>query len=272
MSIIVISRGSYTYGREVAEKVAQKLGYKCIGREIVIEASKYFNVPEAKLIDAVENAPSFLERFTYGKEKYIAYIQAAVLQHLKDDNVVYHGFAGHFFVKDVPNVLKIRIIADLEKRIQIVVEREKIDREKAINFIKRIDKERSKWAQYLYGIDPQDPSLYDLFININEMTIDDAVDIIYHTVKLERFQITTEPKKMIANLALAAEIKASLAEVIPDAKVDVSNGKVTVYAKSLLLEEKQIVKKIKEKLTNFKQIKKLNIKIEPYDQYFIRGF
>ncbi len=267
MSIIVISRGSYTYGKEIAEKVAKKLGYKCIGREILIEASKHFNVPETKLIDAIENAPSFLERFTYGKEKYIAYIQAAVLQHLKDDNVVYHGFAGHFFVKDIPNVLKIRIIADLEKRIQVVMEREKVDREKAINFIKRIDKERSKWAQYLYGIDPQNPSLYDLIINIKDITPDDAVDIICHTVKLERFQITTETKKMIANLALAAEVKAALSEVVPDAKVDVSNGKVTVYAKSLLVQEKQIVEKIKEKLNKFKQIKEFTIKIELYDQY-----
>jgi len=161
MSIITISRGSYTHGKEIAEKVAQKLGYECIAREILIEASKHFNVPEAKLVNAIKNAPSFLDRFTYGKEKYIAYIQAAILQHLKKDNVVYHGFAGHFFVKDVPHVLKVRIIANLEERIKLVMEREKISREKAIKFIERVDKERSKWALHLYGIDTQDPSLYD---------------------------------------------------------------------------------------------------------------
>ncbi len=33
MSIIIISRGSYTHGIEVAEKVAQKLGYECFSRE-----------------------------------------------------------------------------------------------------------------------------------------------------------------------------------------------------------------------------------------------
>jgi len=30
MSIITISKGSYGYGLEVAEKLAEKLGYECV--------------------------------------------------------------------------------------------------------------------------------------------------------------------------------------------------------------------------------------------------
>jgi hypothetical protein len=39
MSVITISRGSYSHGKEIAEKVAQKLGYECISREIILEAA-----------------------------------------------------------------------------------------------------------------------------------------------------------------------------------------------------------------------------------------
>ena len=39
MSIITISRGSYNRGKEVAEKLAKELGYECISREILLEAS-----------------------------------------------------------------------------------------------------------------------------------------------------------------------------------------------------------------------------------------
>jgi hypothetical protein len=46
MAIITISRGSYYRGREVAEKLAAKLGYDCISREILLAASKEFNIPE----------------------------------------------------------------------------------------------------------------------------------------------------------------------------------------------------------------------------------
>jgi len=74
MSIITISRGSYSRGKEVAEKVAKRLGYACIARDVIMEASKDFNIPEIKLIRAIHDAPSILDRFGYRKEKYVTYI------------------------------------------------------------------------------------------------------------------------------------------------------------------------------------------------------
>ena len=153
MSVITISRGAYSLGKEVAEKVAQRLGYECIAREVLLEASEHFNIPEAKLLMTMENAPSILDRFTYGREKYIAYIQAAILMHFQKDNVVYHGMAGHFFVKGVPHVLKVRIIADLEDRARIVMERDGVSKKEALRSIKKLDEERRKWSRHLYGID-----------------------------------------------------------------------------------------------------------------------
>ena len=49
MGIITIARGSYSHGQEIAEKVAQKSGYDCISREVILEASEEFNIPEIKL-------------------------------------------------------------------------------------------------------------------------------------------------------------------------------------------------------------------------------
>ena len=63
MSIVIISRGSYSRGKEVAEKVAQELGYECISRDVLIEASEDFHVPEIKLLRAIRDAPSLLDRF-----------------------------------------------------------------------------------------------------------------------------------------------------------------------------------------------------------------
>ena len=79
MAIITISRGSYSKGKEVAEKVAQRLGYDCISRDVVVEASEHFNIPEIKLVRALHDAPSVLERFTYGKERYLTFFEAAFL-------------------------------------------------------------------------------------------------------------------------------------------------------------------------------------------------
>ncbi|MBS3779499.1 MAG: cytidylate kinase family protein, partial [Desulfovermiculus sp.] len=46
MAIITISRESYSQGRQVAEKLGQRLGYKVISREVLISTSEEFNIPE----------------------------------------------------------------------------------------------------------------------------------------------------------------------------------------------------------------------------------
>ena len=156
MSIVTISRGSYSHGKEVAVKLAQKLGYTCISREVILKASEHFNVPEIKLAKAIHDAPSIFDRLTYGKERYIAYIREALLHQFVKDNVVYHGLAGHFFVQGIPHVLKVRVLANLEDRVAEEIKRRGVSAEEARAFIQKDDEERYRWSHYLYDIDTRD--------------------------------------------------------------------------------------------------------------------
>ena len=212
MGIIIISRGSYSYGAAIAQKVAKTLNYDIISREKLIETSaKEFNVPEVKLLHAMYDAPSFLERITHGRKKYVAYIKAALLDFLKKDNVIYHGFAGVFFVRDIPHILKVRITADMEKRVKLVMERDKVSEKEALRIIKKLDEERSKWSRYLYGIDIADPSLYDLVIHIGQsLNVDEAVSIICRTALLDTFKTSSETLKVIEDRAMAARQQSVL--------------------------------------------------------------
>src|SRR5512143_2794460 len=159
MSIIIISRGSYHRGSEVAQRAARELGYECISREVLLEASKLFDIPELKLTHAIQDAPSLLERFGRDRKKYIAYIRTALLRRVQMDNVVYHGFAGHFFLQGIPAVLKVRIFADLEERVRDEMSRETVNAEQARQTVVKDDEERRKWALSLYGMDTADPAL-----------------------------------------------------------------------------------------------------------------
>jgi cytidylate kinase len=207
MSIITISRGTYHRGKEVAEKLAQRLSYACISREILLEASEEYNVPEIKLIRAIQDAPSILDRLTRQKEKYVAFIRAALLKHVQKDNIVYHGLFGHFFLQDIPHVLKVRIVGDLEARVADEVKREGISAEKAREIIMRDDEERRKWALYLYGADAWDATLYDLVIHLKAITVDDAVTVISNVAGLPGFQTTPESQQAIDNLVEAARME-----------------------------------------------------------------
>jgi cytidylate kinase len=209
MSVITISRGSYNRGKEVAEKLAKKLGYECISRDILLEASSEYNIPEIKLIRAIQDAPSILQRLTHQKEKYIAFIRAALLKHVQKDNVVYHGLFGHFFLQDIPHVLKVRIVGALEDRVEDEVRREGISAEKAREIITRDDEERRKWALYLYGADSWDATLYDLVIHLKAFSIDDAVELISRARELPGFQTTPESQASIDSLVEASRLETA---------------------------------------------------------------
>jgi cytidylate kinase len=263
VSIITISRGSYSHGKDVAEKVAQRLGYDLLAREVLLEASDQFNIPEAKLLMSMEDAPSLLDRFTNWRERYIAYIQAAILMHIQKDNVVYHGMAGHFFVKGVPHVLKVRIIADMDDRVKVVMKRDGLSPKEALRMIKRLDEERSKWSRQLYGIETGDPSLYDLVLHIKKLSINDAVDIICHTVNLKHFQSTPESQMVMDDLVLAARVKAIIVDIKSDAVVGIDDGMVTIWLEARSIQEVEQIEDIENIVRQIPGVKELKIEVRP---------
>ncbi len=258
MSIITISRGSYSRGKEVAEKLAKRLNYECISREILIEASEQFNIPEIKLVRAIHDAPSILDRFIYGKEKYIAFIRSALLNHVTQDNMVYHGIAGHFFLRKIPNVLKVRITAEMENRVQEEMRRENIPAEKARYILVKDDEERRKWGLRLYGVDTWDSRLYDLVLHIDALSIDDAVNIIYYATQRPCFQTTPDLQKLLKDLSLAARVQAALIENLPTANVNAQDGVVYISLKIPLSQSRVLTEKariIAEVVTGVKDVK-----------------
>jgi len=268
--IITISRGSCSRGKEIAEKVAKKLGYECIARDMLLEASEQFHVPEIRLVQAIHDAPSILDRFGYGKERYIAYVQAALARHVQKDNVVYHGLAGHFLLKGISHVLKVRVIANLEDRASIEMEREHISRKEALLILKKDDNERRKWSRHLYGIDTTDSSLYDLVLHIHKITVDDAVDIICHTAGLKHFQKTPQSQKKMNDLLLACEVRAALIEVKPDIKVTTDDGIVLVKTKAPLQQEEDWVHEMKRIAETIPGVKEIHFDILPTSLFGVR--
>ncbi|WP_306546889.1 AAA family ATPase [Desulfobulbus sp.] len=228
MSIVTISRGSYSKGKDVAEKLAQKLQYDCVSREILLEASEEFNIPEISLVRAIHDSPSVLERFRHGKERYISYYQYALLKHVQKDNVVYHGLAGQYFLRYVPHVLKVRILASMEDRVQEVMRRDQVLAKDAEHILAKDDDERRRWGLKLYGIDTWDSRLYDVVVLIDRLSVDDAVDLIAETVKKPVFQTTAESQRALDNQVLCAKIHAMLVNFSLMIEVQAQDGIVTL--------------------------------------------
>jgi cytidylate kinase len=205
MSIITISRCSYTHGKDIAEAVAKTLGYACISREELLDASQEFNLPG---IELVRELPIILDQIIFHKYRYISYIRSALLRHLTNGNVVYHSFCGHLLLKDIDHVLKVQITADLEDRVKLVMDRDDLSRDEALLFIKTMDDARKKWCQKLYKIDTSKICQYDISLNISKIPKENAVDTICKIAMLERFKTTSKNRRAMNELLIASDTGA----------------------------------------------------------------
>lgn len=233
MAIITISRGTFSGGQILAERIADRLGYACLSRELLVDTARQYGISEAKLSAAISEAPGVWERLRSEKQRYLACLRATLISEVKNENVVYHGHAGHLLLSGVPNIVRVRVIANIERRIKALTERSYLNREKAMQYIKKVDEERVKWTRFLYHVDWSDPSLYDMVLNLDHISDSDACDIVCHTATMRQYQANEHSRKLLEDLTLSSHLEAMItntASISGGKKVEIKadSGMITI--------------------------------------------
>ena len=210
MPIITIYQGASGEGQELAETVAQALGYRCVGREVLVEASRRYDIPEAKLNEIVEKGTHWWERLLQDLRPYRVALQAALCQLAHDGKVVYHGHLGHELLSGISHVLKVLLTAPIEFRIEQVRSRQGLTDVAARHYIEQVDKARTSRLMAMFGADWRDPNRYDLVLNMSTMRREGAKRLIIEAAKLDEYQPTTASEQAFNNLALSSRIHATL--------------------------------------------------------------
>ncbi len=195
----------------LAESLAQRLGYRCIDRDQIIQKAAAWGVSQDDLRTAIERPPTFLGQSHHTKYIYLAFIQAALTEEVRTGNAIYHGLAGHLLLGKGPHILRTRIIAPMEFRIGRLQDRLKRNRKEAIDYIEKMDEDRRKWTRFLYGVDWRDASLYDIVLNLEQISLEEACDVICSASQLKYFEFTPESQRTMNDLATASRVKANLA-------------------------------------------------------------
>lgn len=233
MSIITISRGSKSGGLEIAERLAKRLDCESVSREILVKVAEDYGVAEKELNLAMEKPPRFWERSTQNRRLYLTFIRSALLEYAKNGCMVYHGHAGQFLLGDIDWVLKVRLIAPLERRVAIVMDSMGLNHDEAVQRIKKLDENRQRWTKFLYNEDWTDPSHFDIVVNLHTMTLETACDMISQLAMSPEFITTDERISEVADLALAARAEAVIANDPRTRGVDI---KISVDRDSVMLE------------------------------------
>jgi hypothetical protein len=250
MSIIIISSDYYQTGRELAQKTAEKLGYRLLGREILGRVAEKGKIYENRLAKALDKKTPFRGLSSKLRKRYLALIKAAVLGECLKDNVVCQGLAAHLYVLGISHVLRVRVLSDPEKHIQRLVEQGGISSGKAIKLMDRHKKMRRRWSKDLFDQDETDPSHYDLVINLSQIDQDEAVKIISETIAYRRFQPMTYSVNCLKDLELAGRVQAVLLERFPDVRVRTRSGTLVVETTALKREKQKRTKAIKRLTEN----------------------
>jgi cytidylate kinase len=210
MPIITIYQGASGDGQELAEAVAQSLGYRDLGREVLVEASRRYGIPEAKLNEIVEKGPHWWERLLQDLRPYKIALQAALCETAEDGKVVYHGHLGHELLSGIEHVLKVLLTAPMQFRIDQVRARQNLTDAAARHYIEEVDKARSRRLMAMFGADWRDPTRYDLVLNMGKMSREGAKLVILQAAKLEAYQPTPASMQAFKDLALGSKVHATL--------------------------------------------------------------
>lgn len=220
----------------MAEGLAEELSYELVSREDIVREAAAFGAPEESLQKALLTPPGFWDRFKHERRCHLAFVQAALCEHVQKDRVVYHGNAGHLLLRGISHVLCMRIVAPVPIRVKMLMERQGMGPDEAVLFIEKVDRERRDWTRFLYGVDWLDPRLYDLTINLRTFDIAGAIAVAAAAARDRAFEPTVESRQAMAGLVLASRVRAALAanaETCP-AEVEVDALQGVVYLKGKL--------------------------------------
>jgi cytidylate kinase len=211
MSIITISRGLFSSGQVLAERVAGMLGYRSMSRELLLEAATRYEIPEAKLTEQMETSPEATPIKPELLRLYRVVMQAAMCEVVQGGKIVYHGHGGQELLPGIQHVFKVRLLAPLTYRVARVREQRQMDTASAYLYITRVDDIRARRVREFFGVDWQDPRRYDLLLNLSQVSLDEAAQKVAEWAKRPEFQPTRESEQALQDLTVKARVEAALA-------------------------------------------------------------
>ena len=210
MRAITISRQYGSGGGEIATRLATRLGWQLIDHEVVVRVAQELGVSEAEAEEYDERTESIVSRIltslqaipptipvappvpvtsearAYNKARHRVIEGAVATGH-----VVIVGRAAQVLLAGRRDVLHVRVVAPLDKRIVYVMQREGLDQTAARARIQLKDRDRTRHLQVEYNKNPADPELYDLVVNTSMLDLDSVVDLVSLALERKAGQLST---------------------------------------------------------------------------------
>lgn len=178
MAVITLSREMGSRGDDIARCVAERLGLRLVGRELINRAAKEAGAPEVALAEIDELGLLGVKPSAAALRLYQEKVTAVIRELAAGGDVLLVGRGGQVVLADQPGVLHVRIIAPREMRLALVQARCRVPAEVAAARIEASDAARTGFLKRHFGVRGDEPSLYALVLNLAQMDVATAVDLV----------------------------------------------------------------------------------------------
>ncbi len=202
MSVITISRQFGAGGRTLAENVGQRLGYE-IAHEGVIEKIAEKAKVSAEVIRSFESEAkgllrrasdllspqNFVGRILEPKrnymdgELYIDLLRRIIPEVADQGNIIILGRGAQFILKGRPDTYHVLLVASRDDRIRFMQEHYGLTSSKAVEAVAKQGKRREKLMRLFNLGDYDNPTHYDLVLNLSKVGMDQSVDLVCEMVE-----------------------------------------------------------------------------------------
>jgi two-component system response regulator CpxR len=263
MAIITIFSTLYCSDLEITAKLAEKLDYAILDKELIEETSNSYHVSVDKLKSTLAGHIPFLNNITHEREKNIAYIKSSFAKLIKKNNVIYHGYATHFLPKNITHILKVCLIATHEYKIKMAMKQDGLSEQNAKTKIRKDDEKRFKWVHDLCNLSPWDENLYDIIIPMHTSSIDEAVALISENIKKRALETTPESQKAMDDFLVVSKINVPLVENGYNVNIDNDDGNITISLLEYVIRFGHMKEKIKKIVGAIEGVKNVEVIMGP---------
>lgn len=212
MALLLISRGSFSGGQLISECLSKTAGMRCLTREDLIAVVNTHGELANKVIASMAKAAQDYGKLSILRRPYKVLMQLALLEHARQGDVAYFGYSGHLLLHGISHAVRVRIVAPVELRVRLLLGREELTKEQALERIRQVDEERSRWTRFMYGKNLRDPEQFDLCINLERISFPTACCMLMHVVQQNEFKPTPGSVAVVENCYLSARVLAALLE------------------------------------------------------------
>ena len=176
--IVTIGREYGSGGHYVGKLLAKKLGVNFYDKNIISLVSKESGLSKNYIASNEESLNN--AKYESNNDNLIFIAESKVIKKIaKSESCVIVGRCADYILDDYKDVLKVFLYSDETSKINRCVKYYGISKNKALNEIKKIDKERSKHYNFYTNKEWGNVSNYDLLINVDKYGVECTANLIY---------------------------------------------------------------------------------------------